>query len=99
VNRLFEAFYTTKPDGMGMGPSISRSIIEAHGGRLWACASEPCGAVFQFTLPPETAETVPAENVGPMRCELAGPGSETNPLSATPDVSLVDPNIELPNRP
>jgi PAS domain S-box-containing protein len=51
VDRLFEAFYTTKLDGLGMGLAICRSIIEAHGGRLWATANEPRGAVFQFTLP------------------------------------------------
>jgi len=49
--RLFEPFYTTKPDGMGIGLSISRSIIEAHGGRLWATPCEPHGALFQFTIP------------------------------------------------
>jgi C4-dicarboxylate-specific signal transduction histidine kinase len=48
---LFEAFYTTKPTGLGMGLSICRSIIEAHGGRLWAEANEPRGAVFQFLTP------------------------------------------------
>jgi PAS domain S-box-containing protein len=53
VDRLFEAFYTTKPDGLGMGLAICRSIIEAHGGRLWATANEPRGAMFQFTLPLE----------------------------------------------
>jgi PAS domain S-box-containing protein len=51
VNRLFEAFYTTKPQGLGIGLAISRSIIEAHGGKLWARANTPRGAIFQFTLP------------------------------------------------
>jgi C4-dicarboxylate-specific signal transduction histidine kinase len=51
LDHLFEAFYTTKPQGLGMGLAISRSIIEAHGGRLWATANAPCGAVFQFMLP------------------------------------------------
>jgi PAS domain S-box-containing protein len=51
LNRLFDAFYTTKPKGLGMGLAISRSIIEAHGGRLEAKVNAPRGAVFQFTLP------------------------------------------------
>jgi signal transduction histidine kinase len=51
LDRVFEAFYTTKSSGTGMGLSICRSIIHAHGGKLWAEANEPCGAVFQFTLP------------------------------------------------
>jgi signal transduction histidine kinase len=52
IERIFEAFYTTKPSGMGMGLSICRSIIEAHGGRLWASPNEPQGAMLQFSLPP-----------------------------------------------
>jgi C4-dicarboxylate-specific signal transduction histidine kinase len=49
--RLFETFYTTKPSGLGMGLPICRTIVEAHGGRLWATANAPRGAVFQFTVP------------------------------------------------
>src|SRR5262249_51534482 len=52
VERIFEPFYTTKTSGVGMGLAICRSIISGHGGRLWAEANEPRGAVFQFTLPP-----------------------------------------------
>ncbi len=56
LDHLFDAFYTTKPDGLGMGLAISYSIIEAHGGRLWATPNIPRGAVFQFTLPADGDE-------------------------------------------
>jgi C4-dicarboxylate-specific signal transduction histidine kinase len=51
LERIFDAFYTTKASGLGLGLSICRSIIEAHGGRMWVTANSPRGAVFQFTVP------------------------------------------------
>ena len=62
LERLFEAFYTTKPNGLGLGLSICRSIIEAHGGQLWATANQPRGAIFYFTVPgqPRSATGDPA---------------------------------------
>jgi signal transduction histidine kinase len=57
MERLFEAFYSTKPQGLGMGLAISRSIIETHGGRLWAEANQGPGATFLFSLPAATNAT------------------------------------------
>ena len=54
LDRLFDPFYSTKSDGMGMGLTISRSIVESHGGRIWATPNSPCGAVLQFTLPTDS---------------------------------------------
>jgi two-component system, LuxR family, sensor kinase FixL len=51
IDRIFQAFYTTKAEGLGMGLSISRSIVEAHGGRLWAENNPRRGASFCFTVP------------------------------------------------
>jgi PAS domain S-box-containing protein len=56
IDKIFDSFYTTKPGGMGMGLSICRSIIQAHGGRLWATAKDGIGTIFSFTLPPDHEE-------------------------------------------
>jgi signal transduction histidine kinase len=55
AEQIFDAFFTTKPHGTGMGLRISRSIIESHGGRLWSAAASGRGAIFQFTLPASVA--------------------------------------------
>ncbi|NEV00265.1 AAA family ATPase [Bradyrhizobium uaiense] len=65
LDRIFDAFYTTKSSGTGMGLSICRSIIHAHGGELWAKPNEPRGAVFQFTLPDAERELTASRRTGP----------------------------------
>jgi signal transduction histidine kinase len=56
ADQIFDAFFTTKPRGSGMGLAISRSILESHGGRLWATKNDSRGATFHFTLPVAVAE-------------------------------------------
>ena len=60
---IFDAFFTTKPQGTGMGLTISRSSVEAHGGRLWATTRDVRGATFHVALP-AAAERVPTEPIG-----------------------------------
>lgn len=77
--RIFDAFVTTKSSGMGMGLSICRSIIRAHGGRIWASPNEPYGTAIQFTLPPASAEsTLNWESIG------ANPGTHLNQSITSP---------------
>jgi signal transduction histidine kinase len=60
ADQIFNAFFTTKPQGSGMGLAICRSIVESHSGRLWASANNERGATFQFTLPPEVTKSSPS---------------------------------------
>jgi signal transduction histidine kinase len=60
AGQIFDAFFTTKPQGSGMGLAISKSIVESHGGRIWATGDCGRGATFHFTLPAAPAETNPS---------------------------------------
>jgi signal transduction histidine kinase len=71
LNKLFEAFYTTKSGGMGIGLSVSRSIIESHQGRLWAVPNDGPGATFSFSIPRRPDGPTAAYNLGTMRMPAA----------------------------
>jgi signal transduction histidine kinase len=72
VDRLFDEFYTTKSDGMGIGLSVSRSIIESHEGRLWATPNDGPGATFSFSIPCGPRTAAAARSLGAIRTSAAG---------------------------
>jgi signal transduction histidine kinase len=94
LERVFEAFYTTKSGGMGMGLSICRSIIDAHGGRLWAEANEPRGAIFCFTVPSAEKELT---NRPPSTPKTAEPHEDT-PVDASHQPASEDSKRRHPSK-
>jgi K+-sensing histidine kinase KdpD len=88
VERLFEAFYTTKASGLGLWRSICRSIIEAHGGQLWASANVPRGATFQFTMCPIPKLIMSADRSVRVSSDLVEPVyGEPYPVHPDPEIS------------
>ena len=71
MDKLFDAFYTTKSGGMGIGLSVSRSIIESHHGRLWATPNDGPGATFSFSIPRRSESAECASDLGTVRTPAA----------------------------
>jgi len=82
VDKLFEAFYTTKAGGMGIGLSVSRSIIEGHDGHLWAAPNDGPGATFAFSIPQRTDDVTDAHNTTGDILSAAETGVANAPMSA-----------------